>query len=377
MKKKILVIYARYGSGHKSIAEYVAKYIEENNDKVEVMLLDMTEYGNKIGKISVKLMDWVCKIRPEKLWDFCYEIFDHKISSLGHNLFTKKSYDNKKLREIISDFNPDITISSHFYCSNIITYYNDLKIINTKLLSIITDYKTHEWWTKNHKKEDGFIVGNEMVKEELVSRGVDRKKVYAYGLPLNIGQISKLDDYEDILKRYNIKGNRKIYLFFGGSTAGSMYYYDYFKVAAKLNLNADIIFISGKNEKLKNKCEKYIKEKKISNIKVLGYSNDVFNLMKISDLVISKPGGATVTECLEMKVPMLLVPGMGGQEKYNARFISRKKYGLKVKGLWGFKKQLKRIESNPYIINKMHERLEKIDNNKSVEKINALINKMI
>lgn len=376
MKKRILVMYARYGSGHKSIAEYVAKYIDEHNKNIELMLIDMTEYANRIGKFSVKVMDFVSKYRPATIFDACYELMDHKLSSLGHNSFTKKCYDNKRLRKIISDFNPDIAISSHFYCSNMITYYNDIKLINCKLLTIITDYRTHEWWTRNHKKENGYIVGNEIVKQELISRGIDAKKVYPFGLPLNINELSKLDDKDVILRRYNIIGNRKIYLFFGGSTAGSMYYYDYFKTIAKMNLNADIIFISGKNEKLKYKCEKYVKNKGIKNITVLGFSTDVFNLMKISDLVISKPGGATVTECLEMKVPMILVPGMGGQEKYNARFMSKKKYGIKARGLWSFRRCLNKIEKNPNIINKMHDKMLELDNNKSVEKINDLINKM-
>ena len=256
-----------------------------------------------------------------------------------------------------------------------INYYNDIKLINSKLYTIITDYRTHEWWTKNHKKETGYIVGNEMVKEELVKRGIDAKKVHAFGLPLNINQVNKLDDRKDILKRYNISGDRKVYMVFGGGTAGSLYYYDYFKAMAKLNLDADIIFISGKNNRLRVKCEKYVKSKNIKNIRVLGFSTDVLNIMKISDLVISKPGGATVTECLEMKVPMLIVPGMGGQEKYNARFMAKKKYGIKVRGLWGFKKWLKKMENNPNINAGMRKKMMKLDHNRSVELINDLVNK--
>ena len=376
MKKKILVMYARYGSGHKTIAEYVAKYIEEHNKNVEVMLLDMTDYANGVGKFSVKIMDFVSRYRPEKIFDVCYELMDHKLPSIANNKIARKSYDNKNLRKIISEFNPTVTISSHFYCSNIICYYNNINLIDTKLLTIITDYRTHEWWTRNNKKEHGYIVGNEMVKKELISRGIESKKIHAFGLPLNINQINKLDSEEEILKRYKLSGSKKIYLFFGGSTSGSMYYYDYFKTIAKLNINADIIFVSGKNVKLKNKCDKYVKEKNIKNIKVLGFTNDVFNLMKISDLVISKPGGATVTECLEMHRPLLLVPGIGGQEKYNARFISKKKYGIKIRNLWNFKNWIKRLETNPEIISKLKKNLEKQKNNKSVEKINDLVMKL-
>ena len=375
MKKKVLVIYARYGSGHKSIAEYVANYIKDNNNKVEVSLVDMTDYGNRLGRLGIKAFDFVCKHRSEKLFDICYEIMDHKITTLGNNAFAKKSYDNKKLRDLISNINPDITISTHFFCSNMITYYNKKNITHSKIFTIITDYRSHEFWTKNHKTENGYIVGNDLVKEELIQRGIESKKIYSFGLPLNIGQINNLDENDEIMQRYNLLGNKKVYLFFGGSSKGSMYYYDYFKVLAKLNLNADVIFISGKNTKLQNKCEKYVKQYKIKNIKVLGYSYDVLNLMKISDLVITKPGGVTVTECMEMKVPMLLIPGLGGQEKYNARFIAKKKYGIKVRYLWTFKRWLKKMENNPNLIIKMRERLNRLDNNKAVEKINDLINK--
>ena len=376
MKKKILVMYARYGSGHKSIAEYVAKYIEEHNTNVELMLLDMTDYANGIGKFTVKIMDFVGKYRPEKIFDICWEIVNHKITSTGYNGFVKKCYDNADLRSVISEFEPNITICSHYYCSSIIAYYNSKKIINTKIVQIITDYCVHEWHIRNHKKENAYIVGNEMIKKELISRGVEGKKVYPYGLPLNINELKRLDDEKTILKRYGLKGDKKIYLFFGGSTSGSMYYYEYFKTIAKLNIDADIIFISGKNAKLKMKCENYVKDKNIKNIKVLGYSNDVFNLMKISDLVISKPGGATLTECLEMHRPMLLVPGIGGQEKYNAKFIAKKKYGIKVRNVWSFKRWIIRIENNYEIILKIQKRLDKLSQNTSVEKINDLIMKM-
>ena len=374
--KKLLVMYARYGSGHKSIAEYVANYIKEHNHNIDVSILDMTDYANKVGKFGVKVMDFVAKKRPEKIFDFFYELLDNRFTSIAHNKITYKSYDNEKLRKKLKSLNPDIIISTHFYCSSIVNKYNDLNIIKAKLFTIMTDYASHAIWIKNHKKETGFIVANETVKKQMVDSGVNKNKIYPFGLPLNINQIKKLDNKKDIRQRYKLDPNKKTYLVFGGSTAGSMYYYDYFKILAKQPINANIIYICGKNIKLKNKCDQFVNDNDIQNIRVLGYTNDVFNLLKVSDLVISKPGGATVTESLEMKIPMILIPGVGGQEKYNARFIQRKRYGIKVNGKWSFKKVLKIIEKNPNIINRMKNRLNRLDNNKSVELINDLISKM-
>ncbi len=375
MKKKILVMYARYGSGHKAIAEYVASYIATHND-FDVKMIDITDYGNILAKFTVKTFDFVLNHHHEMLFNMGYELADNRLTSLGNGLLTSKFYDSKKLRDEIVTFNPDVTISTHFYCSNLITYYNKQGLIKSRLFTIITDYRAHEFWIKNKQLEDGYIVGNKMVKEELIKRGVDSKKIYPYGLPLNITKISNLDKEEVIYQRYKLKNNVKNYLFFGGSSSGSMYYYNYFKAIASLNLPVNIIFICGKNAKLKKKCDAYVKKNHIENILVFGYSTDVLNLMKISDLVISKPGGATVTECLEMKVPMLLVPGIGGQEKYNARFIASKKYGLKVRGVWSFKRKLKRITRNPSLLKKMEERLNLLDNNESVVKINNLIKRV-
>lgn len=376
MKKRVLILYARYGSGHKSIAEYIYKYINSNNSNVEAKILDITDYGNFAGRVGVKIFDWISKKRPERLFDVAYEITDTRLAALSHNLFAIKSYDNLKLRKEIVSFMPDIVISTHFYGSDLVNYYNGLGFIKTKILTVITDYKSHECWTRNYKTEAGFIVGNDVVKKELVERGIPKDKIFVFGLPINNDAIKTIDNKEKTLKKYKLSGKRPIYLFFGGSTSGSMYYYDYLKYIAKANIDKDIVFISGNNMRLKNKSEIFIKDNNISNVKVLGYSKDVFNLMNISDLVISKPGGATVTECLEMRKPMLLVPGLGGQEKYNAKFIKKKKYGLVVRNILQFKKTIKYLEENPYIIEKINRKMSSITTNDSVEKINELINKL-
>lgn len=372
--RKILITFCRYGSGHKSIAEYVYNYIKENNPNDQVMLFDMTDYSNRFGRIGIKLFDFVTKHKTGKIFDLCYEVMDHKMMTFSHNKIAQKSYDNSKLRREIGNFNPDIVISSHFYCSDILNYYNKLKLINTKIFTIITDYKSHECWISNHKEENGFIVANDIVKEELIKSGVDGKKIYPFGLPLNIDKINNLACKKDILKKYKISNKKKIILFFGGSSSGNMVYFDYLKYLLKSNIDAYIVFVSGKNEKLKNKCQEFVNANNYKDVLITGYTNDALSLIKISDLVITKPGGATVTECLELKTPMILVPGVGGQEKYNAKFLQKKKYGIKVNTFWGFKRIIKNIKVNDKIIMKLQRNMLEIKNSNAVQKINDLVN---
>ena len=96
------------------------------------------------------------------------------------------------------------------------------------------------------------------------------------------------------------------------------------------------------------------------NVKIYGFINNVYELLEIADLVITKPGGATVTECLEMQKFMILLPGIGGQEKYNADFVIKNHYGVMVNYKLTFILFLKR-----YVIN--NELYKNIYNNNKIK----------
>ena len=53
----------------------------------------------------------------------------------------------------------------------------------------------------------------------------------------------------------------------------------------------------------------------------VGFTNEMHKLMAASDLVVTKPGGLTVSECLALGKPMLLISPIPGQEEHNAGFL--------------------------------------------------------
>lgn len=60
---------------------------------------------------------------------------------------------------------------------------------------------------------------------------------------------------------------------------------------------------------------------KQDSIKVLPFTDKVPELMSISDLVITKPGGLTTSESLASSLPMLIINPIPGQEEQNAEFL--------------------------------------------------------
>lgn len=372
--KRLLITYASFGSGHKSVAKYVEDYFKEHSNKFEIKVIDVMDYASIFAKIDQKLFNLNFKFNNSLSSTLGYEISDNKLVTAPYKEITKAFLKNKLKNEILK-FNPDIMISTHFLGSILMGSINKKYNTNTKIITILTDYASHSMWLKNHKRESAFIVSNEIVKQELLEYGIPENKIYPYGIPLS-SKFKHVDDPIKVKEKYKVNNNKLTCLFFGGGSLGSSFSYYYFKQLLKSNLDINIIFVSGKNEKLKNKCENYVKENLIKNVKILGFTKDISNLLNISDFVITKPGGLSVTEALEMKTPMILIPGNGGQENHNARFIIKNKFGIRARNPYSMARKTVKLVKNPKLIKEMYNNLKKYEENKSVEKLFKLVLKM-
>ena len=375
-RKKILITYATYGSGHKTVANYIYDYFIKHSN-YEVKIIDLMDYENIVGLISKKAFEQNFKSKISSvIFSIVYTLFDNKTTTIPYRQITTAIFKNKKLKEDIVNFEPDLLISTHFFGHIILGMLNKKKLTNTKIISIITDYVSHEMWIKDEKSIDAIIVSNDIVKNDLIEQKINEKKIYSYGIPIK-ENFSNIENIENLKEKYKVNNNKKTFLFFAGGSAGSSFSYRYFKRLLEENFNINIIYVCGKNERLKKKSEKLVKNYKYKNVQVLGFSNEVNNLLAISDIVITKPGGLSITECLEVKKPMLLIPGNGGNEIYNARFVCKNGYGLNCLTARKLIKNVNKILKRKTLLYSMNKKLEKYSNNKSVQKIYKLSEKLL
>ena len=124
--------------------------------------------------------------------------------------------------------------------------------------------------------------------------------------------------------------------------------------------NIQIVAISGKNLKMKKSFETLVKEnKKEDEVTILEYTNEVPELMSISDLVITKPGGLTTTESLASGLPIVVINPIPGQEEENAEFLQKKQVGIWLKKGMNVKETLSDLFNSPSKMQEMkiHARL--------------------
>ena len=374
--KKVLIIYASYGNGHKAIANYIGSYLKENDEKLEVATLDILTYSMKVvGKISQKV-NLFFMLKTPYIHNMFYNITSTKVGGDFIDSISTTIFKNKRMKKQIANFDPDLVVCTHFFGPSLVKHYIDLGLINPRIVTVVTDYDIIELWMKNHKIMDYIVVGNKNMQHDLIRRGVDKDKIKVFGIPIAPKKIHKFNR-KKMLKQFNFSGLNKICLFFGGGGAGSSKTLPYIKRLAKNNPNLDIIYIAGKNEHSKYDIDEYVREYNLNNVRTLGFVNNVPELLELCDFVVSKPGGIQLTECLYFKKPVFMIRHSGGQEIANYKYFESENFGKYFKTSFGLNRYIKRLLDNEDILYNYTREIKLNTKNDAMKKLYKLIKDII
>ena len=319
--RKILIFYASYGGGHLSAANSIKQCIDDNFKDCETKLVDCMEYVNRpVNKITTTAYKELAKKFP---WAWG-EVYSHSqkgplahISSASNNLLAKK------LLKLLKEYQPDIVISTHPFGSQMVSYLKRKALVDCTLATIMTDFAPHDQWLVGKDYVDYYFVSHEKMRQELINSNVAENTVFATGIPLSNRFLMHFDK-DEIMKSMGLNPDKRVILFFGGGEFGlgrdkTVKILNSFITHVK---NHQIVAIAGKNEKMKIAFDKLVVETNSESfVKVLAYTKQVPELMSISDLVVTKPGGLTTTESLASGLPIVAINPIPGQEEENAKFL--------------------------------------------------------
>ena len=321
--KKILIFYASYGGGHLSAAKSIKAYIDENYKDYETEMIDCVEYISKaLDKVTTGVYKEFAKKAPwawGKVYYKSQEGFIAKVSTTSNKIMAVK------MAKLFREYNPDIVISTHPFGSQMTAYLKKKQKTNCKLITILTDFKSHDQWLIGSEHTDFFFVSNDLMRQSLIDSGISENKVFATGIPISKRFMEKFDK-EEIFKEFSLKPNKQTILFFGGGEygLGKQKTISILNSLAASSYDIQIIAIAGKNKKLKKTFEDIVsKYKREDTIKVLPFTNKVPELMHIANLVITKPGGLTTSESLACNLPLIVINPIPGQEEENAEFLEK------------------------------------------------------
>ena len=359
MGKKILVVYATAGIGHKKAAMAVKEaYNEMKLPGTEVTLIDALDYTNDFFRWSYLQAYLLMVNKLPTFWGLLYYLTDIPVIDLFVSTIRRVNNwaNSKKLVNYILDTKPDVIISTHFFASEVIADLKQKNLMLSRLVTIVTDYRLHAWWVC--EGTDAYIVASDDTRRDLEARKVDPAKIKVMGIPIE-PIFSKPLDRPKIFKETGLRDDLFTILIIGGGF-GMGPIEGIVKVIAQIPRELQTVVVCGHNEELARRIQSLKDEYKL-NMKVLGFIDNVYEYMDISDILISKSGGITVSESLAKEIPLVVISPILGQETGNSAFLVRNNAAVKVKRLYDLKAALEGLIADPVKLDKMKEDIKKIE----------------
>jgi len=322
-QKRILILSAELGQGHISAASAIQNALEHKYGcDYHVEIIDYVELlSSLINLVTKKSYEKSVKFAPS-VYKFIFDSTNTKVPVV--KLLNQVNYPFvlTKLMKFFEEKNPDLLISTfpiwNYLAADVWKKYRK----NAKFISVVTDsISIHNSWVI--ADTDYHIVANQDTAASLTRLGVEKDKIKTLGFPVRLEFLKEINK-EKLLKEFGLNPKNMTVLFLPTSQ-NLRKNTKILKTLVEKSKDINVIIITGRDSKMKLKPS----HKKIAkNIKVLGWTDRMAEIMKASDIVITKAGGATTMECIAVKKPMIITSVIPGQEEGNAELIKRYNLGI-------------------------------------------------
>jgi UDP-N-acetylglucosamine:LPS N-acetylglucosamine transferase len=332
--KKILIPMVEAGGGHRMPALAIKDAIEElypGEYQIDVIDFAKEAGANWDDKIIKGFWDWALA-RPEITTNL-----NLLLDSLNHltrsNTVMKLLFQQfvRKGIKYILEYKPDIVFSTHFFCSSVALFARDRYRLKYKIFSYMTDpVRGHNLWV--NPRIEAVIVSTKEAKQYLINQGEPSNKVKVMPFPLNKKFfIETTKTREEILAEIGLDPSKKTLLATsGGQGIGDTS--EYIKDLYNTNFPFNIIAICGKNKDLFEELTRLKSNNKSETpMAVLGFVDNMHELLEASDLAIAKGGASTTLEVLVKNVPTIFTHCAALHEKGNIDFCVNNKMGWYAK----------------------------------------------
>jgi processive 1,2-diacylglycerol beta-glucosyltransferase len=345
MPPRILVLSASVGAGHLRAAEAVEAALVELDPAATVKHIDVLTMTNAMFRrvYGSAYLDLVNKM-PHALGYF-YDLLDQEPSP------AKKS---DRLRGLVQRLNLtkfsrflktdswDAVVNTHFLPAEIIAGLKRKGLFTAPQLTVTTDFETHRLWA-NDPCEHYFTATAEAAVA-LHRWGVNPERTSISGIPVH-PLFSKPKDKSECCHRQGITGDRPVVLqLAGGFGVGPIEHI--FCTILDVETPLELVVVSGRNAELKERLEKCSVPQR-HRVKVLGFTDQMDELMCAADVVVSKPGGLTTSEILARGAAMLIINPIPGQESRNSDFLLENGAAVKASSTATLKYKLEGLLKDP------------------------------
>lgn len=325
MRKKILFLMSDTGGGHRAAARAITEAIDYlYPDRYETLVEDIWKAYipwpiNKIpntypwltgpGLPLWKLM-WLSSTRFKA----------HRAVLPGVSPMLK--------RDVIRYYQtvkPDLVVSVHPLMNYLTLRWLRRAGLQVPFVTVVTDLITiHPLWI--NPDVDLCIVPTEVAKNLALRFGMPPEKLVVCGQPISLkfGQVT--EDKLALRRKLGLNIEQPAVLVMGGGE-GMGRVYEITQAIAQARPEAQLLVVSGRNQALKARLESRTWEIPVH---IYGFVDNMPELMRAADLLITKAGPGTICEAFTAGLPLILFGYIPGQEQGNVAYVQTHQAGTYI-----------------------------------------------
>jgi processive 1,2-diacylglycerol beta-glucosyltransferase len=305
--ERVLILSAGVGSGHNSAAAAVQQACLARPDVDEVRVIDVLQESTTLYRDLLAKGYFALVEGAPWLVDWGYDVSDQPFRRRGPIDPWTRANAFPAVSEI-KRFLPTAIVCTHFLPAQLVASLLLRGVIDAKTAIVTTDYDFQGLWLTS--AFHAFFVAREEGQVQLAALGLPSDRVAATGIPIAA---------PDVTAAVRDGGGPPKLLISAGASGG-----DYALAVVRQTLHIRSPFtatvVCGRNDELRQRIEQLVAPAG-DRYRVLGFTQEMPQLLRDADLFVGKPGGLSASECMAAGLPMVLVNPIPGQEVRNGDYL--------------------------------------------------------
>ncbi|MEP6901355.1 MAG: glycosyltransferase [Actinomycetota bacterium] len=360
--RPVLILTINNGAAHTRAAIAIAAAWRKINLKIPAQVVEVSEFMSRKARFThITAYLWLVKNAPA-VWGKI-DAYQKRQTQTSPEWFYRREC--RKLFELVREIQPVAILSTEVGCGEIAALIKrDLKL-NIPLVAVNLDYDADRAWIQ--PEVDLYCLATDLIKKDFLRQGADAEKVKIWGAPLNLEfrRLSKTERQAErakICESFKFDPKEPIVLVSGGGEGLG----EIEKIVKRLSeLKRQIVILTGRNEKLKRRCEKLEDKKRI---RVLGWTEKVPALMQSADLLVSKLG-LTFYEAMACGLPIVALEPPPGAERFQYNLLENFGVGRAVKTVEEVSEAVGKLLNDKKMLPKMRIKTETVGQLQAAEKL--------
>lgn len=321
---RILIATVTAGNGHLQAAAAIEEAWSGMRPQDHVSTVDLLDYVSRLQrKLYVKSYVKLVEHAPE-IWGMVFKKTDNSswVQRMTRFRRTYARTTNHRFVRHVRRSSPDVVIATHYLPVEIMGHLVS-RGSTPRTVCVITDFEAHALWME--QAVNLYCVAAPQTRASLIARGAPADDVVVTGIPIS-QRFTRLPDARSARKALGLRNDfRTVLVLSGGFGMGPVG--TILDALETIDAPLHTLVVTGRNRELR--AELAVRDYRHPT-RVLGFVNNMQELMCAADLIVSKPGGLTTSEALAVGRPLLILDPIPGQETANSDFLLEHGAAVKV-----------------------------------------------